>query len=154
MRLPADGSGSPAAGCGRPGVATRPAASFLVTCLVAAALKALSQSLTLPPLPQEPGAGTLAGARRCPVTHFCLLPQWQSDQTDNGCQDRHTERRNLLSEKLNFKYLTLKKRLTVQMYDMQLHSVKIDSEITQTEFPMKSYNYDRQTVQQRCSRKN
>lgn len=28
------------------------------------------------------------------------------------------------------------------MYDMQLHSVKIDSEITQTEFPMKSYNYD------------
>ena len=140
MLLPADGGGSPEPGCGRPGLATRPAASFLVTCPAAAALEALSQSLTLLPLPPEPGAGTLAGVRRCPVTNLCLLPQWQSDQTDNGCQDSHTQRRNLLSEKLNFKYLTLKKRLPVQMYDMQLHSVKIDSEIIQTEFPMKSYN--------------
>lgn len=95
-------------------------------------------------------------ARRCPVTDFCLLPQWQSDQTDNGCQDRHTQRRNLLSEKLslNLKYLTLKKRLTVQVYDMQLHSVKIDSEILPDRISHEVLQLRWQTVQQRCSRKN
>lgn len=95
-------------------------------------------------------------ARRCPVTNFCLLPQWQRSDRQRLSGQTHTHRRNLLSEKLslNFKYLTLKKRLTVQMYDMQLHSVKIDSEILPDRISHEVLQLWWQTVQQRCSRKN
>lgn len=73
-----------------------------------------SQNLTLPFPPPYPGAGTLSEAHgRCPVTDFCLLLSGNQIRQTTGCQDRHTQRRNLLSEKLslNLKYPHFKKEI-------------------------------------------